>query len=548
MKKTKPGILFFILIGAFSVLKAQPSKEIKPKLVVGIVIDQMRADYIYRYYDLLGEDGFKKLIQQGFNCKNTNFNYVPTYTGPGHASIFTGTTPAVNGIISNNWYVRSTGRMTYVTADPEATIVGSTSENVGHMSPKHLLSSTITDELRMFTNRRSKVIGVALKDRSAILPAGHLSNGSFWFDDATGNFVTSSFYMDELPSWIKKFNKRKLPEKYLSAPWKPLYPLEKYTASAPDDNPYEGLFPGETKPVFPHMLPAMYSDTDYGILRYSPGGNTITKDLAIAAIEGEKLGNDQFTDFLTVSFSSTDYVGHLAGPQSVELEDMYLRLDKDIADLLSYLEKKFGKNGFLVFLTADHGASYVPAQLMDLKMPAGYFTNKTLIDSLQSFLQRKHGNGKWVSSFINQQIYLNHKLMEKNEVELDDLQDEVANYVLRFEGVSNAWPGYLLNQSSFNLTPETSVQNGYYIKRSGDVSVMFAPNWISHPSKTGTTHGTGYSYDTHVPLLWYGWHIPVGETADLISIMDIAPTISMLLNIPFPNGTRGQPIDAIVEQ
>jgi len=282
----------------------------RPKLVVGIVIDQMRFDYISKYYSKFSENGFKKLIKLGFNCKNTNYNYSPTYTGPGHASIYTGTTPAFHGIVGNDWFVRNTNRPTYVTDDPTVQTVGDGSEKAGKMSPRNLLASTIGDELRLYSNLKSKVISIALKDRAAILPGGHLSTGSYWFDSGTGNFISSTFFMKELPGWVNDFNAQHLAGKYLSQPWNTLLPIAQYTESASDDNPYEGLYPGETKPVFPHNLPAMYTKNDYGIIRSTPFGNSLTKDIVLAALKGENLGKGDFTDLLAISFSATDYVGH----------------------------------------------------------------------------------------------------------------------------------------------------------------------------------------------------------------------------------------------
>jgi predicted AlkP superfamily pyrophosphatase or phosphodiesterase len=522
------------------------SNPAKPKLVVGIIVDQMRYDYLYKYYNKYSENGFKKLLAQGFNCKNTNYNYVPTYTGPGHAAVYTGTTPAVNGIVSNIWYVRQTGKNIYVTDDDTAHTVGSNSAAVGKMSPRNMLTYTVSDELRLYSNMRSRVISVALKDRSAILPGGFLSNGSYWFDSGSGNFVTSTFYMNELPQWVKDFNALQLPKKYLSQPWNTLLPIAQYTESAPDDNPYEGLMKGETNPVFPHNLPSMFTATDYDVLRWTPFGNSITKDLALAAMKGENLGKGNFTDFLCISFSSTDYVGHTSGPQSIELEDTYLRLDADIAELLTYLEKTYGKDGFLLFLTADHAAQYVPAQLMDLKIPAGYYSDAMFSDSLKNYAKKKFGDTAFISAVINEQVYLNHSLLRQKNISLKEMEDDVAQYVLHFNGVANAYTAFQLNGDRLQSRSAQLIQNGFCIKRSGDVAILFEPSWMEW-QHTGTTHGSSYPYDTHVPLLWYGWKIKPGSTADAIDITDVAPTVSSLLNIMFPDGCTGKPIAEIVK-
>lgn len=545
MKRIILSMLLVLIMGniAFSQSTIQ-----RPKLAVGIVVDQMRYDYLFRYYSKYSENGFKKLLNLGFNCRNNNYNYAPTYTGPGHASIYTGTTPSQHGIVGNDWYVRKTGKSIYVTDDSMVNTVGSPNVRVGKMSPANMLATTVTDELRLSDNKGSKVIGIALKDRSAILPAGHLANGAYWFDSETGNFITSTFYMQKLPEWMAKFNALHLAQKYLSQSWNTLLPINQYTESAADDNPYEGIYPTETKPVFPHNLSKMWKSNDVDIIRSTPFGNTLTKDAAIAAIEGEQLGGGTHTDFIAISFSSTDYIGHKMGPQSIEVEDTYLRLDRDLAELISFLEKKYGKNGFLLFLTADHGASYVPSQLKDEKIPAGYFARNRMIDSLKAFMNNHYGNGNWISNYMNQQVYLNHELIEQKDILLKDVQEKIAEYLLRFDGVANTYTSNQLNGSSFNQKPESYLQNGFNMQRSGDVSVLLKPSWIesyTSSGNTGTTHSTPYSYDTHVPLLWYGWNIPHGGTSTPVNITDIAPTVASLLNISFPDACTGKPIAEI---
>lgn len=539
-----------IIIGVFSIsLHAQiikkpiPKQENKhPKLIVGIVVDQMRYDYLAKYYNKFSENGFKKLLTQGFDCKNTNYNYAPTYTGPGHASIYTGTTPSFHGIIGNNWFVRDSGRVIYVTDDPSVQTVGSSSLKEGKMSPHNMLASTLGDELRLYSNMKSKVIAVALKDRAAILPGGHLSNGSYWFDSESGNFITSTYYMKALPQWVTDFNSRRMADKYLSQPWNTLIPIEQYTESAKDDNPYEGLYEGESKPVFPHNLPAMFTKTDYEVLRSTPFGNTITKDIALAALKVENLGKGDYTDLLAISFSSTDYVGHKMGPQSIEVEDTYLRLDLDIAEIITYLEKNVGKDNFILFLTADHAVAYVPQELMDLKMNAGYFSYKIFSDSLKKYLYREYNDSSLVSYIINDQIYLDRTLVKRKNINLKNLQDDIVAFSLTFNGVTNAYTTYQLNGETLKNKSAGLMQNGFYIKRSGDIALLLEPVWLDDYSHTGTSHGTTYSYDTHVPLLWYGWNIKHGDSSVPVDITDIAPTIASMLNMTPPNSSVGKPV------
>src|ERR1019366_6826882 len=362
----------------------------KPKLIVGIIIDQMRYDYIFRYWNKFGNDGFKHLVNEGFFCKNTQFNYMPTYTGPGHAAIYTGTTPSVNGIIANEWYDKETGKDKYCVLDNTVTGVGTTNSE-GNRSPANMLTTTISDELRISSNMKSKVIGIALKDRSAILPAGHTANAAYWYDGSNGGFISSTYYMNELPLWVNDFNKKESAKKYLSEPWNTLLPIDQYTESLPDDNKYETLANGESKPVFPHNLPElMAKNGGLNLIRNTPFGNSLTKDFAIETIVNENLGKSNTTDFLAISFSSPDYIGHTYGPNSVEQEDDYLRLDNDLAELLKFIENYVGKNNALIFLTADHAAPEVPAYLNDLKIPSGYVNEKIMIDSLKKYLIKNY--------------------------------------------------------------------------------------------------------------------------------------------------------------
>jgi len=515
----------------------------RPKLVVGIVVDQMRYDYLFRYWDKYGNDGFRKLVKQGFNFKNNQFSYVPTYTGPGHASIYTGSVPALNGIIGNNWYEREQNKMVYCVEDETVNTVGSTSD-AGKMSPANLLTTTITDELRLATNMGAKVIGVALKDRGSILPAGHLANTAYWFDSPSGNWITSTYYRSDLPQWAQEFNAQKYPDQYLSQPWTTLLPIAEYTESSADDEPWEETLPGEQKAIFPHNLPAIRGK-DYELLRSVPAGNTITKDFALAALRGENLGKGNFTDFLAVSFSSTDYVGHKFGPNSVEAEDIFLRLDREIGEMISEIEKEVGKGEVLFFLTADHGAAHVPAYLKEKHIPSGVATSSIVRDSVEQYLNKQYGNGKWVERYTNQQLYLNRKLIDSKKLNPADVQQRVATYVMRFESVMRAVTASSLQGTSWNQGMMARVENGFNAQRSGDVIVLLQPGWFEgygNGEPKGTTHGSYSNYDTHVPLVWYGWNVKPGESAVATEVADIAPTIASWLYIQEPNGSVGQPL------
>ena len=542
----------------------------RPKLVVGIVVDQMRYDYLYRYWSKYGSGGFRRLLRDGFSYENTHYNYVPTYTGPGHASIYTGTTPSVHGIIGNNWYVRAEGKGTYVTEDKTVQAVGGTVA-AGQQSPRHMLTSTITDELRLATNFQSKVIGVCIKDRGSILPAGHAANAAYWYDGTNGAFISSTFYQSALPEWVVKFNAQNRAAQYLDKPWTTLLPIAQYTESTADDVPWEGAFRGEAKPVFPHDLPTLsaapnratpasqptgaektpVATRNLDLVRSTPFGNSLTADFALETIRAEQLGQRGQTDFLALSFSSTDYVGHQFGVNAIETEDTYLRLDQDIARVLDYLDKTVGKGQALVFLSADHGAAHSPDFLRSQRIPAGSVGPRLLRDSLQRVLVSRHGAGNWVSSYENQQVYLNRPLIAQKNLNLRTFQDEVADIVLGFAGVTRAITTDDLQKSHWESGMLMYLENGYFPKRSGDVLVVLEPGWLEsyqYPVNKGTTHGSAGNYDTHVPLVFWGWHVKHGSSAFPARIVDIAPTLAQWLHIQEPDGCTGLPLPEVLRK
>lgn len=534
------SILFFA--GFFSFAQQQ-----KPKLVVGIVIDQMRYDYLDRYWNKFSDDGFKKIVNGGFNCKNTHYNYMPTYTGPGHASIYTGTTPENHGIIANDWYDKRQKKYVYCAEDTTVKTIGSSSKE-GLMSPKNMVTTTITDQLKLNTNFKGKVIGVSLKDRGAILPAGHKADAAYWFEGKnTGKWISSSYYLNELPKWVQEVNKKNSANTYLSKPWNTLLPIAEYSESIADNNTYEGVFKGENTPTFPHNLPALRdSNENYSLIKNTPFGNNITTEMALAAIVGENLGDDLFTDFLAVSYSSPDYIGHQYGPMSVEVQDNYLRLDQDIAQLLTYLESKFGKDEVLIFITADHGAVDVPQFLMDNHIPAGYFDKKKMVADLKTFCLTKW-NADLIENISNGNVFLNHETIAKYNLNTAQIEQELANFLLSFEGVSQTFTATTLKTTVITENIAANIQRGFNQVRSGDVVYVLASGWINAGYSTGTTHGSPYHYDTHVPLIWYGNQISAGETTKKVVIPDIAATLAVLLNINAPSACTGNPIKDLIK-
>lgn len=510
----------------------------RPKLVVGIVVDQMRYDYLYRFYDRYGEGGIKRLMNEGFNCRNNHYHYATTVTGPGHAHIYNGSVPAVSGIIGNDWHDRNNGQEMYVAGDSTVTIVGEGTPSAGKMSPKNMLVTSITDQLRLSNEFQSKVVGVAIKDRGAILPAGHTGD-AYWYDSRSGNWITSTFYKNELPKWVSDFNKLKLPESYTKEIWTPLYDINSYAETEDDNQPYEASISGATKAVFPHKV-------TMGSIAQTPYGNYLTRDFAIATIEGENLGKGNATDFLAVSFSAPDYAGHAFGPHSKEIEDIYLRFDKDIELMLDYLDANIGEGEYTVFLTADHGVADIPAFTKKHKIASGLFTGNEIRGLVDKTLMAKFGEGKWVESFDNYQMYLNHDLMATKKVTTEDIYKTLRPVLVRQEGIYD-----LLNLTDLaNVTIPTfykeKVINMYNPKRSGDLMTLVEPSWFVGYTK-GTTHGTMWAYDTHVPLLWYGWGIKKGETVENTYISDIAPSLAMLLKILEPNGCVGTPIEDLFD-
>jgi predicted AlkP superfamily pyrophosphatase or phosphodiesterase len=549
---SKKLITFLLLFFITTSLLAQKKKSIvsfetstpdKPKLVVGIVVDQMRYDFLYRYSEKYTSGGFKRLMNEGFNCRNNHYDYAPTVTAAGHAAIFTGSIPAIDGIIGNEWFNKKTGKVVYCVDDSTVKTIGSDSK-AGLMSPKNLLVSTITDQLKIANNFQSKTIGIALKDRGSILPAGHTANAAYWFDSKNGAWITSSFYMNDLPQWVKDFNALKMPQKYMTEGWKTLLPIEQYTESTADNQPYEAKLSGENTPTFPHELAAQSGVNLLEVIRTTPFGNTLTKDFALSAIQNENLGKSSKTDFLIVSFSSPDYVGHAFGPNSIEIEDTYLRLDKDIAEILTSLDNSLGRGNYLVFLSADHGVADVPGFAQSQKMPAGVLDAGNVSKEVKAALKSAFGEGEFIKAEDNSQIYLNDTLLKAKKLTFAEVHTVVRETLLKRDDVADVVDLHNLANSTLPEYQLNYVKNGLNPRRSGDIMVVLNSGWFTG-RKQGTTHGTLYRYDTHVPLLFYGWKVKAGETTLRTNISDISPTVADLLNILEPNGSVGNVISGV---
>ncbi|MBL19952.1 MAG: alkaline phosphatase [Flavobacteriaceae bacterium] len=528
-------VLGFLLIGC-----ASKQDSANTKLVVGIVVDQMRMDYLYRFQSHFGEQGFKRFYNEGFVAKNHHFDYRQTKTGPGHASIATGTPPAVNGIIGNDWFDKQRRKERYCVDDQNFLSLG-TAKTSGK-APTALLVSTFADENRLATQMNGKAVSVSLKDRSAILSIGHTANGAYWFSGGgEGNFISSTFYMDALPSWVIDFNASRKIDEYLTT-WDTYYPISQYAETGPDDSPYEKRPKGKDTPTFPYDLAALSPNNgDYEILRATPFGNSLVTDFALAALKGEDLGTDDHADVFMVSYSSPDHVGHAFGTNAKELQDTYIRLDLEIARFFKELDAQVGKGAYSVFLTSDHGVAPVPNYLIDNKIPAGYFSNKPFVKALKEAVFDAFGVRDIVLNVSNNEIYFDHDRIFAASLDIDVISRFATAFIQQQDGIAAAYStSNLMRMDAGNPIVER-LQKGYNPKRSGDVIYMQLPAYIANRTY-GTTHGSAFIYDTHVPLLLYGNGIQKGSTFKRTKISDIAPTICALLEIGNPTGVIGNPI------
>jgi predicted AlkP superfamily pyrophosphatase or phosphodiesterase len=549
MRTLSVVLLFFISIFCLTLQAQQKiaanSQINRPKLVVGIMVDQMRWDYLYRFNDRFATNGgFKRMLQEGFSCENTFIPYTPTVTACGHTCVYTGSVPSIHGITGNSWWDSELQRTVYCAEDKSVNTVGSNS-TAGKMSPRNMLTTTICDELRLATNFKSKVIGVAFKDRGSILPAGHSANAAYWYDTKNGNWITSTYYMQELPKWVTQFNNKKLADTFYTKGWNTLYPINTYTQSTADLKTYEGKPFGADQTAFPYNFNKSIG-TNYSTIYTTPYGSSFTLEMAKAAIEGEALGQDAVTDFLAVSFSSPDAIGHVFGPNSIETEDAYLRLDKDMGALLDYLDKKVGKNQYTVFLTADHGVAHIPGFLKENKLPGGLMADDFFLKELNSQLKEQFGIEKGIVSLYNYQVHLNHLLIDSLKADEEAISKHIIKYFMKQDCVAQVIEIDELMEAPLNNQLKQMLANGYFPKRSGDIQIILKPGYIDGGA-TGTTHGLWNPYDSHIPLLWYGYGIKKGKLNRETYMTDIAPTMAALLKIQMPNGAVGKVIEEVLK-
>ncbi|MCF8341677.1 MAG: alkaline phosphatase family protein [Chitinophagaceae bacterium] len=531
---------FFGLITCFSSF-SQTQKVEKPKIVIGIMVDQMRWDFLYRFEKRYSSGGFKRLVREGFSCDNAYIPYAQTVTAAGHSTVYTGSVPAISGIMGNDWYDRSLGKSVYCAEDASVKTIGG-SANAQPMSPKNLQVTTVCDEQRIATNFKSKTIGIAIKDRGGILPAGQSANAAYWYDASTGNWVSSTYYMNELPLWAKSFNDKKTPDSLFNLGWNTLYPVNTYVLSDEDDKSYEGKSSADSKPVFPHNI-AAYAGKNYGALSSTPHGNTLTLSFAKAAIEAEGLGNDEYADFLAISFSSPDYIGHQYGPNSIEVEDNYLRLDKELEAFFIYLDKKFGKN-YTVFLTADHGVAHAPGYSKEKKIPGGNMSMSAVAAAKNTMEKFKISN--LVESFDNYQYYLNYKKIDSAGADLEAVKKYFIKELNKDPSIFYAFDIAHLQDALLPEVVKNKYLNGYHPKLSGDVQIILKAGYLSG-SITGSSHGSWYPYDAHIPMVFMGAGINKGRTTKNTSMSDFAPTLAALLKIQMPSGNVGDVISEAIK-
>jgi predicted AlkP superfamily pyrophosphatase or phosphodiesterase len=529
--------------------KANPVKatDTKPKLVVGIVVDQMRWDYVNKFKPFFKtQNGFLKMMNQGASCNNNLISYLPTVTACGHTAVYTGSTPAIHGITGNSWYDNIQQRMVYCVEDNSVQAVGIENSSAGKMSPLNVWTTTLGDELKLATNFKSKVYGVSLKDRGAIIPAGHAADGAFWYDSKSGNFISSTYYGKTLPTWLTNYNNAKKVDSFYKLGWSLSLPVSVYEANCDNDqNEYESKPFGKEVNGFPYNL-ISYLGKDYGKVSSTPYGNNLVLDIATQTLINEKMGLDDITDLLAVSFSSPDYIGHAFGPNSWETLDGYIKLDELLAQFFTTLDQQVGKDNYTVFLTADHAVAPIPGYAQKHKIPAGTITDDGIKNELGKMLTAKGLNPKLISAITEFNIYLNHNLMDSLQVTQEKLTSLITNYL---EQKSNIIQVVESRKAAYAPLPQSireRIVNGFNPQRSGDL-MFITKSGVVGGGNTGTGHGVFYNYDAHIPLLFYGKGIKKGQVNNVNYMTDIAPTITTLLGIQMPSGSIGKPILEVIQ-
>jgi predicted AlkP superfamily pyrophosphatase or phosphodiesterase len=515
----------------------------KPKLVLLIVVDQFRYDYLERFGDLFGAGGFNRLMHEGALFTNANFDYVPTFTACGHAAISSGSVPALNGIVGNAYFDRASGRVRVMVADDAAHLVSSkaVAERGGAASPRTLIGTTIGDQMRLANNFQSKVVAASLKDRSAVLPGGQHPNGVFWFSEGEGEFVSSDYYFKELPAWVKKFAAADRVDKYFGMKWDRVAPADAYKRAQAEYLPMQRSSLGSR---FPYVVTGGEEKPGpkfYNAFTISPFASEYLSEFGKAAIEAESLGSDAYPDLLSISFSSPDLAGHYYGPDSQEIVDTYIRLDRVIADLLNYIDKRVGLANTVIAVTGDHGVAPIPEYMRAMGFDAARMGTREVIDAANKALVARFGEGKWVVSLVNDQLYLDQKLIAEKKADPAEAERIAGEAALAENGVVNYFTRTQIVGGRMPAGPiARRVTNGFNRERSGDVWLITKPLWFFVEGELPTTHGSPYNYDTHVPVIFYGSGVRAGRYNADCSPSDIAPTLAAILGVEPPSNRTGR--------
>lgn len=567
--RSRTAVVFLLTISlfvsvSFGQRRSQSSVQKRPRLVLLIVVDQFRYDYLERFGDLFGPDGFRRLMRDGASWAQSNYDHMPTYTAPGHGTMMTGAYPAESGIIGNEWLDRATGKRITSVSDESVKLLGG-NPNDPASSPSRLMASTVGDELRLATNDRAKVIGISVKDRSAILPAGRHANAAYWFNWLTGTMVSSTYYFNQLPAWVTNFNNAKPADKYFGTKWERLLPEAEYLKRAgPDDPKWEDVSNAWTPDTntFPHTITGGETKPGqkfYTALDYTPFTNDILVSFAQEAIVNEQLGQDDDTDVLTVSFSANDYVGHRFGPYSQEVMDVTLRTDRNIATLLDFVDSRIGLANTLVAFTADHGVSPIPEHAAAMGLGGGRVPFDAVMGKIQAAISARYNpQGKkpdpsadyllrfqegtaWRQWFINNNIYFNYDALKRDGVDVEEFSRVVVAAALSVPGIARCFSRLQLLRGATSVTDpiERRALHGFYPSRSGDV-VMVAEPYKYIAETITATHGSPYSYDTHVPTIIMGQAVNPGRYLEPATPADIAPTLSAILRITAPSNSTGR--------
>jgi len=559
----KTGLLAALLLLAPGLIAA--GGEQPPRLVLQITVDALRGDLPGRYAHLFGDGGFRYLMDQGVHYTNAHYQHANTETIVGHVSLATGTVPAAHGMVGNVWFDRQEGRLTYNIEDPDHHLLTAGADvdrkteidptqkaaKVDGRSPATILSSTFSDELAVHYGGRSKIFGVSVKDRGAVSLAGHAGK-AFWFSKASGEFVTSSYYYDQYPEWVKAWNSGKPAQAYGGKSWELMQDSSRYLFGDRDEREYETDFPGYGR-TFPHPYGA--ADDKYFTTRLtlSPAGDELTLDFARTLIDNEQLGQDEVPDYVAVSFSSTDYVGHLFGASSLESEDNLARLDRTLAELFTYIDDKIGLENTLIVLSADHGQPEVPGHLQELGIENAWYFDTESLDTTPAITALKEQFGiaeELIEAYYHPYVYLNHELIHERGLDQAEVEKAIAAELVKFDGVAAAVSSTALRTASL---PDTilmrAILRNFHPKRSGDIYVVFEPNvFISDFDglTVASTHGSPWRYDTFVPVIFAGAQVKPGTVSRPITPYDVAPTLANYLGVKPPSGSIGNPLAEIV--